>query len=160
MKKGATRLDELTGNVVNIPGADPDYLARYSTWKLPAQEIYLKKRHEITGVAANPAEKGEIAEAIPDPSKNTPTEFRSKLKQLRKMLLQAKNRKLMFRSIGIENPTDKQLSTVPLKSVPVKEHDVYINRPFSTDNLPTAVNPKTGERLIMINGEWVPEKEK
>lgn len=119
VKKGATRLDELTGRFMNIPGADPDYLAKYSAWKLPAQEIYLKKRHEITGVAANPAEKEEIAEAIPDPNKNTPTEYKAKSMQLRKLLIQAKNRKMMFRAVGIANPTPEQLSQMPLSSVPI-----------------------------------------
>jgi hypothetical protein len=93
---------------------ETDYLEKYSAWKALAQEIYLQKRREITGVAARPEEKTEIAEAVPDPTKNSPTSFRSKQKQLRNLLMAHKKRYEYALSQGIISPTKAQLAKIPL----------------------------------------------
>lgn len=92
-----------------------DYLKKYSAWKSVAQDLYLKKRHDITGVAARPEEKIEIAQAIPDPTKNSFSEFMAKSQQLRKILNAHKKRYEFVLSEGIINPTKEQLAQYSLE---------------------------------------------
>jgi len=133
---GATRFGEKWGiaetlkDVPMVGGViDKEFLRGYSIWLMGAQEIYLKKRHEITGVAANPAEKEEIALAIPDPIKNSPTEFKAKTAELIRLLTQSRNRLIIFRALGIPNPTKEQLSRVSLGQVPLDPEEARKQAP-------------------------------
>jgi len=92
-----------------------DYLSRYSAWKSMAQDIYLKKRKQITGVAARPEEKSEIAQAVPDPTKNSYTEFVSKNNQLKRLLETHKKRYEYVLKQGVINPTKGDLAKYSLE---------------------------------------------
>ena len=100
--------------VFGSPVLGNEKLAAYSAWKAMAQELYLQKRKQITGVAARPEEAAEIAQAVPDPTKDSPTQFRTKQAQLQRILQKHKDRLIKFRAVGIKNPTKEQLAMVPL----------------------------------------------
>jgi hypothetical protein len=102
---------------LGIPG-DTDYLANRTQWKQEAMTTFLAWRKWVTGVAGGEKEMREIAKSFPDPQRNSPTEFKANLKQARKTTIKLRNRLIMFRSIGIENPTKEQLSKYPIEHVP------------------------------------------
>jgi hypothetical protein len=102
---------------LGIP-VDTDYLANRTQWKQEAMTTFLAWRKWVTGVAGGEKEMREIAKSFPDPQRNSPTEFRANLKQARKTTIKLRNRLIMFRSIGIENPTKEQLSKYPIEHVP------------------------------------------
>ena len=119
--------------------ASSPYLAKQSAWKMLAMEQFLAKRKEITGVAANPTEQKDIAKAVPNPEGDSLTSFRSKQKQLRNMLQQHRNRLVLLRSQGIEDPTPEQLSKYPLKLRPADELSSAPKSPASPIQKPIGV---------------------
>lgn len=113
LKAGGTKMGEkITG--MEMPGSD--FLGSYSQWQMLSQDLYLKKRKQITGVAARPEEAAEIAKAIPDPTKDSPSQFRAKQMLLQNVLQKHKERLVKLRAIGIENPTKEQLAAFPLET--------------------------------------------
>ena len=108
---------KLAEKVTGSPVLGNKLLGSYAAWKSMSQELYLQKRKQITGVAAKPEEAAEIAQSIPDPSKDSPTQFRVKQVQLRTILTKHRERLIQFRAAGIPNPTKEQLAMVPLDSI-------------------------------------------
>ena len=109
--KGTKMGEKITG--MELPSSE--FLGNYSQWQMLSQDLYLKKRKQITGVAARPEEAAEIAKAIPDPTKDSPSQFRAKQMLLQNILQKHKERLVKLRAIGIENPTKEQLAAFPLE---------------------------------------------
>jgi len=113
LKAEGTKIGEkITG--AELPSSE--FLGNYSQWQMLSQDLYLKKRKQITGVAARPEEAAEIAKAIPDPTKDSPSQFRAKQMLLQKILQKHKERLIKLRAIGIDNPTKEQLAAFPLET--------------------------------------------
>jgi hypothetical protein len=108
--KGTKLGEKITGQEFS----SSPFLQNYSQWQMLSQDLYLKKRKQITGVAARPEEAAEIAKAIPDPTKDSPSQFRSKQILLQNIMKKHRDRLVKLRAIGIKNPTKEQLAAIPL----------------------------------------------
>jgi len=95
-----------------------EFLQARSSWFSQAMSAFIAYRKWATGVAGGEKEMKQIAKAYPDPENNSPAEYIANLKQSRINQRKLKKRLTMFRSIGIENPTKEQLSSIPLGSIP------------------------------------------
>lgn len=92
------------------------FLSNRQAFDALAQEVFLQKRKEITGVASNPAEQVDIARAVIDPTRDSPTQFESKLNLLETIQKRHMARLQQWLNFGVPNPTKKQLSEYPLFS--------------------------------------------
>jgi hypothetical protein len=110
-KAGLQKQAEIFGIPINA-----EFLGRRSVFQQRAQSAFLKWRKFITGVAGGPQELKEIAKSFPDPSKNSPTEFRAKLNSAREITRRAIRRMKILRARGIESPSRKDYATIPLNS--------------------------------------------
>ncbi|KKN49885.1 hypothetical protein LCGC14_0638110 [marine sediment metagenome] len=98
-----------------------EYLAKRSTWLANAKDSFLRYRKFITGVAARPEEKADIAEAVPDPTKNSPTEFEAKVDATRRLNERWKWKLRLYRQAGIASPTQKELSKISWTDINPRE---------------------------------------
>lgn len=96
---------------------DAQYLENRTRWFQQAKTAFLEWRKWVTGVAGGPEEMKEIAKSFPDPERNSPTEFTANLDQARIWTQKLQKRLAIFRFMGIENPTKKQLATLPLSMI-------------------------------------------
>ncbi len=165
---------------VPVPKAAQTFLRERSKFFADSKRVFLKFRKFITGVAGGIEEFREIAKATIDPESDSPTQFKAKFESMRDNAIRTSNLLLAIKNSGLEpNKANikSALSITPLKSIPLKvspnstletlgiqtkaEPDVFINRPFSQGGeLPTAISPRTGKRLVFKNGKWVPLEEK
>jgi len=95
---------------------DTEFMEKRSAWYSTAKIDFLEHRKHITGVAGGPAELADIAKSWPDPEKDPPAKYKSKMSQTIKNLLRMHKRYRMFIDNGIK-PTKEQLSTIPYSSI-------------------------------------------
>jgi len=105
---------------------------------------------EITGAQMSEQEASRIMKQIPDITDPSPR-WKAKWEQSKKNLEFLQKRRLeILEQSGLRVPRAGG-----------EKENVFISSPFRSDSFPTAVNPKTGQRLILINNKWVPaNKEK
>ena len=150
------------GDVLGAPSIlGTDYIKDKAAWMANAMPAFLEYRKYITGVAANPAEKGEIAEAMPDPKKNSPAEFRAKAQELLRIgrMMEARLEYLIEK--GITDPSADDLSKYPLSRFAPKESATKQEQadltgiPIGLPKLPEVprIGPTRRIRVIGPNGE-------
>lgn len=110
---GGKKLEKLIGKPI-----DEDFQKAYAQWKGPAMREYLRFRKQITGVAARPEEKTEIAQAVPDPETDSYTQFMAKLRANKKMAKQMQTKLQLYRTLGIPAPTAEDLARVSFTEMP------------------------------------------
>lgn len=128
----------------DIDPADKTLLEDFSAYKqesIANLNIYI---NDMTGAAMGEAEAKRLRKAVPDAGDgmfdgDDPISFKSKMDNAISQLEKAQVRYEYYLKQGITNAYEMAEKT-PL------------------DKIQIAVNPKTGERIANINGEWVPVK--
>lgn len=160
---------------VPVGRAAEQFLKDRSKFFADSKRVFLKFRKFITGVAGGIEEFREIAKATIDPESDSPTQFKAKFESMRDNAIRTSNLLLAIRNSGLEpNKANikSALSITPLENIPLRiqpnlnletlgirpTDPNFIVSPFRQDAAPTAVSPKTGQRLILKNGRWVPVK--
>lgn len=125
-----------------IKGEDRRLLADFADYKrgaLANVNLYIK---EITGAQMSEAEANRLRQAVPDPGQtifggDDPITFESKLNSVLESAEKASVRYRHYLREGITDP-DEMAVRAPL------------------DEMEIVVNPNTGERRALIEGQWVP----
>jgi hypothetical protein len=90
---------------IPLPEAEKKFLADRTKFFADSKRIFLKFRKFITGVAGGIEEFREIAKSTIDPEKDSPTEFRAKMRSMRDNAQRLNNLMLGIRAKGFE-PTE------------------------------------------------------
>lgn len=96
--------------------ADPEFLARYTTFQTTAYERLNQAIKEITGVAVRPEERPRIAKQTVDPAEDSPTQFMKKQEETLRIANQMKKRRLVVLARG-QLPTKENLKRISLLQV-------------------------------------------
>lgn len=105
---------------------------------------------EITGSQLSEHEANRIMKQVPDIT-DPPARWKAKWEQSRKNLEMLQKRRMqILQQSGIRVPIGEQAITI--------EKPLISNNQIAYQEGQTAVNPKTGKRIIFRNGKWQPVK--
>lgn len=96
--------------------ADPEFLERFTTFQTTAFERLNAAIKEITGVAVKDSEVGRISKQTVDPQRDSPTQFRAKLNEVRRIAEAMRKRRLIVLARG-KRPIKPELAKINLDDV-------------------------------------------
>jgi len=128
-------------------------LSDFSTWKRSSYDAMNRYIKEITGAQMSEKEADRIRKAIPDPSRDGPTEFMSKLEGAQAEIDATIRRRQYFLDQGITVPTEQDFIANPLSRFKSDTEEVV---DFAADLGPgagTGLTPEESSELTQLQQE-------
>lgn len=123
----------------DIGDADRQQLARYETFRSNAYTELNQTLHDMSGTAVTESEMGRLLLAAPDPTNDSPTQFRAKLQATIESVRLANARLHWYRAHGI-NPTfqNNDGGPVPMENMPdvIRARGAEIARQLGQQGVP------------------------
>jgi hypothetical protein len=123
-----------------VDKADAELISRKAAFMLPAYTILNETIKEITGAAVREGEEGRLGASTVDPTEDSPTQFRSKSKTVRKILVRQRKERAILLQRGLEY-NKENVESIPEGNVDAVWKQEVLGQALSTkEKLQSSVN--------------------